>query len=262
MKHIPNFLTICNLICGCLAIVSVLSAPSYLNTVNFETFYPVIGVNQMVWGSVFIGIAALFDMLDGMAARVLNAHSYIGKDLDSLADVVSFGVAPSMIMYQLLWSAYMAEPGAMDMPMLVYVPAFALAAFAALRLARFNQTNTDQRFYFKGMPVPATGILVASLPLMMIFEPSFSGFLSNRWALYGIVAILCYFMVSNHKFLKWKSSGSGLKAWWPQILIAVTFGVAYVFVGIVAVLVAFVVYVLLAFFLKHDNTLVGEEMKH
>lgn len=253
MKHIPNLLTICNLVCGCLAIVYILNAPSFLNTVDYETFRPVIGVHQILWGSVFIGLAAIFDVFDGMAARVLNAHSYIGKDLDSLADVISFGVAPSMIMYQLLWSAYMSEPGAMDIPTVVFLPAFALAAFAALRLARFNQTNTQQKFYFIGMPVPATGIVVAALPVMMYFEPQYVSFLSNRWVLYIIIALLAFFMVSNLKFLKWKSSGVGLKAWWPQIVIAVVFGVSYALVGMVAVLIAFVVYVLLAFVYKHED---------
>lgn len=246
MKHIPNLLTICNLICGCLAITYIIGAPAFMSTTDYQTYYPVLGSQQIYWGSIFIFIAALFDVLDGLAARTLNAHSKIGKDLDSLADVVSFGVAPSMIFYQLLWKAYMQEPGALDTPLFVLVPAFAIAAFAAIRLATFNQTNTFQKHHFIGMPVPATGIVTASLPLMMMQNNWLNDIGSNRWVIYGLIAVLSFLMVSKVKFLKWKSSGEGLKAWIPQIIIAVSLLASIPFMGYASILIAFIVYVVLS----------------
>src|SRR5690606_6154350 len=116
MKHLPNLLTIGNLICGCIAVVFILNSQPYLAGVNGAEYW-VNGVEQMLWGTCFILLAAVFDLLDGWVARALSLYSPIGPDLDSLADVVSFGVAPSMILYKMLWGAYMLEPYAMDVSM-------------------------------------------------------------------------------------------------------------------------------------------------
>ncbi len=105
MKHLPNICTLANLFFGCTAITFILNAPAFLNTITGEDYFPVLGMEQMYYGSLFIALAALMDVLDGFAARSLKVHSLIGKDLDSLADVVSFGVAPSMILFKLLWFA-------------------------------------------------------------------------------------------------------------------------------------------------------------
>lgn len=246
MKNIPNFLTICNLVCGCIAITFILSAPAYMGTTDYETYYPILGANQMYIGAIFIFLAALFDVFDGLAARMLKAESPIGKDLDSLADVVSFGVAPSAIMYQLLWKSYMQEPGAMETSLWVTLPAFALAAFAALRLARFNNTASAQRQTFIGLPVPAAGIVVASLPLALLYNYEQASILENRYVLYAIIAILSFAMVSTIRFVKWKAAGTGIGAWWPQIAVAVAAVVAIPFAGFLSVAVAFVVYIVVS----------------
>lgn len=252
MKYIPNLLTLCNLIFGCFAIAFTLSAPSYLNTSDDVNYFPVLGIQEIQWGSICIFIAAFFDVLDGLAARVLKAHSSIGKDLDSLADMVSFGVAPSMILYQFIWCSYMAEPGALDTPMWVLVPAFGVAVFAALRLAVFNQTAAEQTATFKGLPVPAVGILVACLPLVAMYQSSMQELLLNRWYLYIFVAILCFLMVSNIRFFKWQGKKS-LSSWMPQILVAVAMIAGIALLGIIGVYVGFVVYVLLSIFYTSKN---------
>lgn len=252
MKHIPNILTICNLICGCFAITHIMGAHAFMTTTDFQNYYPVLGSQQIYWGSIFIFFAALFDVLDGLAARTLNAYSPIGKDLDSLADVISFGVAPSMIFYQLLWKAYMQEPGALDTPLLVMIPGFLIAAFAAVRLATFNQTNTAQKHYFIGMPVPTVGIISASIPLIMMENNFFNDLLSNRWLLYALIAVLSILMVSKIKFFKWKSSGIGIKAWIPQIIIAASLLITIPFLGYTSILVAFFMYIILSVLWKHD----------
>lgn len=141
-RHIPNTLTCLNLFSGCIACVMA-----------FEARY------EAALG--FIILSAAFDFFDGMMARVLNAHSAIGKDLDSLADDISFGVAPSLIVFSLFKE--MNYPEAMA-SMASYFPylAFLLAVFSALRLAKFNN-DTRQTSSFVGLPVHANALFWASL---------------------------------------------------------------------------------------------------
>ncbi len=162
MKNLPNYLTITNLICGCIAITYIMSASPY---VSETSHWIVLRDNNMLWGAAFIIIAAVFDLLDGAAARGLKIYSPIGKYLDSLADVVSFGVAPSMIVYRGLWQSMINRPNSLDISMIWMVPAFFIAAGAAWRLATYDYIG-DQHQKFLGLPVPTTGIFIASIPLM------------------------------------------------------------------------------------------------
>lgn len=249
MKHVPNLLTLANLFFGCAAITFILDAPAFLTTVTGESYTPVLGLPQLYWGSIFIGIAALCDVFDGLAARVLGVTSAIGKDLDSLADVVSFGVAPAMIMYKLLWYSYMSEPGAMDTNLWVLAPAFLLPCFGALRLARYNQTSDLQKHSFLGLPIPAMAIVVASFPLMTWFPSNLfdvSILFRNRWLLYAIILILCLLMVSKWKFLKWKASGKGIAAWWPQVLLLLALVFGFIFLKFAAIPLVFILYIILS----------------
>ena len=136
-RHIPNALTCLNLFSGCIAGVMAFQA-------------------QYELALLFIIISAAFDFFDGLAARVLNAHSIIGKDLDSLADDVSFGVAPALVIFSLFKE--MHYPSYMD-GLTNYLPyaAFLIAVFSALRLAKFNN-DTRQTNSFIGLPVPANAI--------------------------------------------------------------------------------------------------------
>ncbi len=255
MKHLPNICTLANLFFGCIAIAFILNAPSFLTTVNEEEFHPVLGLEQMYWGSMFIALAALMDVFDGLAARSLKVFSFIGKDLDSLADLVSFGVAPSMILFKLLWLAYMAEPGALDAPLLATTPAFLMACFGALRLARFNQTSTSQKDYFTGLPIPAAGLVIASLPLINWYTTSINvtGLLMNRWFLYIVIALVSFLMVSKIKFFKWKAAGKGLGSWWPHILMVIVLAIGIPFLKFAVVPVLFVLYVLFSLIYKYPK---------
>jgi CDP-diacylglycerol--serine O-phosphatidyltransferase len=142
-KHIPNFLTCCNLLSGCFGIVFLLESRDLSSTYT---------------AAYFVWISCVFDFFDGFAARFLKVSSPIGKELDSLADMVSFGLLPSMVMYKML-QASTAHP---------YIPyiAFLIAVFSALRLAIFNVDET-QRDSFKGLNTPATTIFISSLPLLV-----------------------------------------------------------------------------------------------
>ena len=133
-KHIPNTITCCNLISGCIAIAFAFSG-------NIELSF------------TWIIIGAIFDFFDGMSARLLNVSSPIGKELDSLADVITFGVAPSTILFSKL--SIMAYPPMFDsLRFVLPFAAYIMAAFSALRLAKFN-LDERQTLGFIGLPTPA-----------------------------------------------------------------------------------------------------------
>lgn len=138
IKHLPNTLTLGNLLCGCAGIVCAFTRPEL----------------PLAW---FVWAACLFDFLDGFSARLLNVSSAIGKELDSLADVVSFGVLPSVQMF-LMMGGTTGGPIAWT--------GFALAAFAALRLARFN-VDDRQSESFIGLPTPAMALFITGLPFAL-----------------------------------------------------------------------------------------------
>lgn len=127
---------------------------------------------HLVWAAIFICAAAVFDFLDGFAARALKAYSDIGKELDSLADVVSFGVAPGAILFTLLELSLFGknqpiqEIGGKWFEWLILFSAFLLPVFGAIRLARFN-TNTSDENFFRGLPIPANGLFWAAMGLML-----------------------------------------------------------------------------------------------
>src|SRR5271167_4523003 len=122
MKHLPNLFTLINLVFGSLAIIFILQTGESLVSVNEDVLN--INLPEKIWlGSICIGIAALVDFLDGLVARICKATSPLGKELDSLADVVSFGVAPGMILYQFLRMSFAKELNGLDVSVLWLLPA-------------------------------------------------------------------------------------------------------------------------------------------
>lgn len=156
VKWIPNFLTLCNLFCGLLGIYFAFNS-------------------LMLYSAYLVGIAAIFDFLDGTAARVLNVKSEIGKQLDSLADMVTFGVLPGVILFNLIqinYGEYYLDFQDKSMQIfLLSCTGFLVTLFSALRLAIFN-VDTRQTESFIGMPTPASTILIVSLPFA--FEMQFN----------------------------------------------------------------------------------------
>lgn len=248
MKHLPNLLTLGNLFSGCIAIAFILNAQPFLAGYHGAEYW-VTGVEQAYWGSIFILIAAFFDMLDGLAARALKIFSPIGKDLDSLADIVSFGVAPAMILYKMLWASVMAEPDAMDVSMVATTPAFLIACFGALRLARYN-VSTPSANSFTGMPIPAVGLFIASFPLINWLNPEIGLYLQNKYLLYTIIGVLCWLMVSKVRFIKLMPSSFKPAAMWPQLVLIIAAIVGWFTVQALAAPIVFALYIILSFINK------------
>jgi CDP-diacylglycerol---serine O-phosphatidyltransferase len=220
MKNIPNLFTLLNLFFGCMAIVSILQTGESLIAQSEEGTWVAQFPEQLWYGSLFIGIAGIIDFFDGFVARLMNASSSLGKQLDSLADVVSFGVAPSLIFYQLLRIAYIQEETALETSIWLLSPAFIFACAAAWRLGRFNIDET-QSHYFRGVPAPAAGLLVASLPLIL-FNNYFglTPVLINKWVIYALVFLLSWLMVSTMPLISLKIKPSEIGKNIPLLILA------------------------------------------
>src|SRR5205823_3102293 len=197
MKQIPNLFTLLNLFFGCIAVIYILQ--NGIIIVSDEQGSQLLDIPEKIWlGSLFIALAAVVDFLDGFVARLFNATSSLGKQLDSLADLVSFGVAPGMIVYQFLRLSYGSDPNGMDVSLLWLLPALLIPCAAAYRLGKFN-LDESQQFGFKGVPTPAAGLLIASFPLIYWNSKSAAAvnLLQNKWIWYAIIVLISFLMVSN-----------------------------------------------------------------
>lgn len=172
-KHIPNIITLGNLICGCFALIYCCKG-------------------ELVTAAAFIGAGAIFDFLDGMVARLLKVSSEIGKQLDSLADMVSFGVVPGFMVYQLFLKAGIPEFDIANSASWIAFSAFLIPAFSALRLAKFN-LDTRQSQSFIGVPTPANTLLIASFPLIIAYGDMLW---AEDWILSPVFLMLISFVMS------------------------------------------------------------------
>ena len=251
MKQIPNLFTLLTLFFGCMAIVFTMQNGILINVSAEGT--ELLDIPEKIWmASLFIGIAAVVDFLDGFVARLFNATSEMGKQLDSLADVVSFGVAPAMIIYQFLRLSFAQEEGGLDVSFLWLLPAFVLPCAAAWRLARFN-LDKSQSYSFKGMPVPAVGLFVASLPLIYwnVNEAWVFSLLLNKWFLYAMVFVLSFLMVSTLPLMAMKFKDYSVKNNLPRYLLIIIAVLSVVLLKWLAVPVIVMVYVLLSLLFKN-----------
>ena len=224
-QHIPNTITCGNLVSGCLSILFVASG-------------------MPVKAAIMIFVAGLFDFLDGFAARMLHAHSPIGADLDSLSDVVSFGVAPGFIMYWLMSHAQHPEIMLFGLDLSPCI-AFLLPVFSAIRLAKFNIDDT-QKTSFRGIPAPGMAIFIASLPLALSQIGHLTDGALGYWACLGITIIFSFMMVSNFRFFSFKMKSAkwkGNEIRWIFLIIAV---VGFAVFRFVALPFALLFYVLLS----------------
>ncbi|MFI3266305.1 MAG: CDP-diacylglycerol--serine O-phosphatidyltransferase [Rikenellaceae bacterium] len=199
---LPNMITLLNLLSGCVAIVYMLIHK------NLEL------------GFALVCLAAVFDFCDGLVARATGSYSATGKELDSLADVISFGVAPSAALFTLALQSGVAENYALGM--------FVVAGFSALRLAKFN-VDESQKDTFVGLPTPAMAIFVLSGAYVI----SQHNIILPAYVLYVVAALCCFLMVCDVemfalKFSKYSFKGNELRYSFVILsaLAVVLFGVA------------------------------------
>ncbi|MFK7809175.1 MAG: CDP-diacylglycerol--serine O-phosphatidyltransferase [Saprospiraceae bacterium] len=224
--NLPNILTVLNLLCGCMAIVCVLD-------------------NDFQLAFVLIFIGGMADYFDGMVARLLNVHSPFGKELDSLADMVSFGVFPAMILYVLLRT----HGGPMIGPLhLIGVPAFLLAGFACIRLAKFN-LDTRQAYDFIGMPTPSCTLFIVGL--MLIHHHDSFGLgqtITSPYILYPVIAIFSYLLVSEIRMFSFKFKSKKWKGNEDRIVFLILGVVLLIFLREVAFSLMILLYVIYAIY--------------
>ena len=231
-KYIPNTLTLTNLFLGCLSIVA-----------SFE--------GDLLLAGYLILIAAVFDFLDGFAARLLKAFSPIGKDLDSLSDLVSFGVAPSVIVFHLLKDALKLAPeqGFTSGNVILAIP-FLIAVFSALRLATFN-VDTRQASSFIGLPTPASAIFIVGLVLGVSSQYCgwFELLILSPGALIVMVLVLSALLVAPIPMFSLKvKKGDSIKGLWKPILLILISVAAIIFMGLASVAIIILLYILLSIF--------------
>jgi CDP-diacylglycerol---serine O-phosphatidyltransferase len=253
MKQIPNIFTLLNLFFGCIAIVFILQN-GLVSTSNESGDLLLMLPEKIYWASVFIGIAAVIDFLDGFVARLLKATSEMGKQLDSLADVVSFGVAPGMIVYQFLRLAFAQQVNGLDVSFAWLLPAFIIPCAGAYRLARFN-IDIEQSHGFKGVPIPAAGLLIASFPLIYWYSNTewAVSLLLNKWFWYAVIIIVSYLMVSTLPMLAMKFKNASIKGNLPKVILLVVAILSAIFLHWLAVPVVFIVYVILSLVMKEAD---------
>jgi CDP-diacylglycerol--serine O-phosphatidyltransferase len=201
-KYIPNALTLLNLFCGSIAVIFAVN-------------------NNFVVAALFVFLGIFFDFFDGFAARKLNVQSELGIQLDSLADMVTSGVVPGIIMYKLLsmtvdvpeiTNEWETDSLGFNVSLLPLIGLWITLA-SAYRLAKFN-IDEDQQTYFKGLPTPANTLLIISLPLIIEFQNNdlMNTIIINKWFLIALTVVSCYLLNSNIKLFALKFKDWGFKA--------------------------------------------------
>lgn len=210
LKHIPNAITCGNLLCGCFALIKIFDG-------------------EMVTASYLVGLAMVLDFFDGFAARLLKVSSPIGKDLDSLADMVTFGLVPGFMMFSMinlcmpgqLVSTFISQPlralnslgVASNFPSYLSYTAFIIPVLSAVRLAKFNN-DTRQSDSFIGLPTPANAMFICSLPLIgnqYINDLPGYDLIYNPWLYVGISVVMSLLLVTELPLIALKFKQFGWK---------------------------------------------------
>lgn len=221
-KHIPNFITLLNLFCGSIAVIFAVNG-------------------NMLATALFVFLGIFFDFFDGLLARKLNVQSELGLQLDSLADMVTSGLVPGLVMFYLLELSNISS----------YLPYLGLliTLASAYRLANFN-IDENQSDSFIGLPTPVNALLILSLPLIMEFQNNevMNAIILNKWFLIGITLLSCYLLNANIKLiaLKFKNwSFIDNKARYIAILLSIILLVIFQFVAIPLIIASYIIISLL-----------------
>jgi CDP-diacylglycerol--serine O-phosphatidyltransferase len=239
-QHIPNTITTLNLLSGLISL-----------TLTFEGNY--------IYASIFIFIAALFDFLDGNAARLLNAHSELGKQLDSLADLVSFGVAPGMMIFQMISAQCTGSCNVLERMHITPYFAMLIPVCSALRLAKFN-IDLRQEVNFIGLPTPANAIFFASIPLVLFVQPQLFSivqldflvpFFSNTRILTILAVFFSYMLISDFKIFSMKFKSLDWKGNQLRYLFLILSIVLFILFFLSAIPIIIFLYILMSIFFQH-----------
>ena len=240
-KHIPNAITLLNVLSGCIAVV-------------FAAY------NQLEYTALFVFLGVIFDFLDGFAARILKVHSDLGLQLDSMADMITSGLVPGLVLFQLLrmslaggWNidTITSDLSHMGTNLLPFA-GFIITMASAYRLAKFN-IDENQKDSFIGLPTPANALFVVSLPLILYYQDNtaLNDIILNSWFLVGVVLINSYLLNANLplfalKFKNWGFKDNGIRYVFLFLCI-----VMLVVLGVTAIPFIIMVYVLLS--IIHNN---------
>lgn len=229
-RHIPNTITSLNLFSGCLAITFAFRG--YLDIAVYCIF-----------------AAAVFDFFDGFTARLLKAYSPMGLQLDSLADMVTFGVAPAVLLHIILYNNLGASVNDLSLLVISFIP-FVLAVFSGLRLAKFN-IDTRQTESFIGMPTPACTLLIASTVLASLYNEQISKILTYNWIIITSSIVLSLLLVSEIPMfsLKFKKQGSWsifFKKYTVQLIFLVLCLLSPIFFGLFCIAAMILLYLIIS----------------
>lgn len=247
LKQVPNAITALNILCGCLAVLFAVSG-------------------DLIFASLFVLLGIFFDFFDGFAARLLNAQSEIGLQLDSLADVITSGVVPGIMVFQLLNLSLFGQMRNMtdifyrngwNLSFNDYVPFLGLFIIiaSAYRLAKFN-VDTRQTSSFIGLPTPSNAIFILSLPLILYYQYSelAESIILNRWFLIILIPVSCYMLNAEIplfalKFKTWDFKSNVVR----YVFLLITF-ILLIALQFVAIPLVIIIYVLLSIFWKDPKT--------
>ncbi|EDP94495.1 CDP-alcohol phosphatidyltransferase family protein [Kordia algicida OT-1] len=242
-KHIPNFITLLNLFCGCLAVIFAVK-------------------NQLEIAAFFVFLGIFFDFFDGLAARLLKVQSELGLQLDSLADMVTSGVVPGIVMYQLFNKALGIHEKVHDghswsdswhwfQNEVHVLPLFGLliALASAYRLAKFN-IDENQTSSFIGLPTPANTLLIMSFPLILAYQGSNlihpDVIILNKWFLIGMTLLSCYLLNAKIPLFALKFKDWSFKNNMIKYLFIITCILLLIFLHFLAIPIIILLYVLLS----------------
>ena len=221
-NNIPNAITSLNLLFGCLACIAAFHCSETMCGTDLKGYQ---------WAFIFIALAAVADFFDGLVARLIHAVSNIGAELDSLADLVSFGLAPALVLYNI-----MLQQGAGHWALVALI----LPVFGAIRLARFN-VDTNQTTTFTGLPIPANAIFWIG------FTSWYATYPTPLWMVIVLIVALSLLMVCNLRMFSLKMHNlSSLKQNWAQYLQVVATVAFLVLMGLKGLAPAIMLYVLLS----------------
>lgn len=247
LKQVPNAITALNILCGCIAVLFAVSG-------------------DLIFASLFVLLGIFFDFFDGFAARLLNAQSEIGLQLDSLADVITSGVVPGIMVFQLLNLSLFGNMRNMtdifyrngwNLSFNDYIPFLGLFIIvaSAYRLAKFN-VDTRQTSSFIGLPTPANAIFILSLPLILYYQYSelAESIILNKWFLIVLIPVSCYMLNAEIplfalKFKTWDFKSNAVR----YIFLGITL-ILLLALQFVAIPLVIIIYVLLSIFWKEPGT--------